>query len=82
MDASPEHTDAFPERTVALPEHTDAFERTDAPPDKRRDITRGAGKAKGLGQGGTAEPSSAEPGIHYLRTLGCRQQGNKYNVNT
>ena len=43
----------------------------------RRDITRGAGKSKGLGQGGTAEPGSAEPGIHYLRTLDCLQQGKK-----
>ena len=43
----------------------------------RRDITRGAGKSKGLGQGGTAEPGSAEPGIVYLRTLDCLQQGNK-----
>ena len=42
-----------------------------------RDITRGAGKSKGLGQGGTAEPGSAEPGIVYLRTLDCLQQGNK-----
>ena len=40
----------------------------------RRDITRGAGKSKGLGQGGTAEPVSAEPVILYLRTLDCLQQ--------
>ena len=43
----------------------------------RQDITRGAGEAEGLGQGGTAEPGSAEPGIVYLRTLDCLQQGNK-----
>ena len=44
----------------------------------RRDITRGAGKSKGLGQGGTAEPGSVEPGIRYLRTLDCLQQGKKH----
>ena len=41
-----------------------------------RDITRGARKSRVLGQGGTAEPGSAEPGIHDLRTLVCLQQGN------
>ena len=46
----------------------------------RRDITRGAGKSKGLGQGETAEPGSAEPGIFYLRTLDCLQQGNKFRT--
>ena len=43
-----------------------------------RDITRGARKSRVLGQGGTAEPGSAEPGIHPMRTLDCLQQGNAF----